>query len=53
MRLLLALPLILQLARAQECPQIPDNDVEIGEPVPMIPEHIPAGCSDYEVLVGM
>ncbi|KFH43451.1 cutinase-like protein [Hapsidospora chrysogenum ATCC 11550] len=51
MRLLLALPLILQLARAQECPQIPDNDVEMGEPVPMIPEHIPAGCSDYEVLV--
>lgn len=38
---------------AQECPELPDTGVSIGEPVPIHPEHIPAGCSDFEVLVGM
>ena len=47
------LALVAQLAVAQgDCPEIPDNDVEMGEPVPMIPGDIPEGCSAYEILVG-
>lgn len=36
----------------EECPDLPDTGVTIGEPVPVHPEDIPAGCSDYEILVG-
>lgn len=47
------LALASKLAVAQDdCPDIPENDVEIGEPVPMNPDHIPDGCSAYEILVG-
>lgn len=45
----------LGLVTAQDpddCPEIPDTGVTIGDPVPMRPEHIPAGCSDFEILVG-
>lgn len=45
----------LALAAAQEsttCPELPETGVTMGEPVPMHPEHIPAGCSDFEILVG-
>lgn len=42
----------LGLVAAQNCPELPDTGVVMGEPVPMHPEHIPAGCSDYEILVG-
>ncbi|EAQ87090.1 predicted protein [Chaetomium globosum CBS 148.51] len=44
----------LALAAAQEsttCPELPETGVTMGEPVPMHPEHIPAGCSDFEILV--
>jgi hypothetical protein len=37
---------------SQTCPEIPDTGVIIGEPVPIRPEDIPPGCSDYEILVG-
>lgn len=54
MRLVIAAaPFLASLARAQACPEIPDTGVHIGDPVPMRPEDIPEGCSDYEVLVGM
>lgn len=47
------LTLATQLALAQEdCPEIPENDVEMGEPVPINPDHVPEGCSAYEILVG-
>jgi cutinase len=36
---------------SQTCPEIPDTGVTIGEPVPIRPEDIPPGCSDYEILV--
>ncbi|PKS04923.1 hypothetical protein jhhlp_008289 [Lomentospora prolificans] len=43
---------LLGLAAAQtECPELPDTGVDFGQPVPMKPEDIPAGCSDYEILV--
>jgi cutinase len=52
----LAVSLIsLSLAAAQgtdNCPELPDTGVTMGEPVPMHPEHIPAGCSNFEILVG-
>lgn len=54
-RLLAVSLLSLALAAAQNngsCPQLPDTGVSIGEPVPVHPEHIPAGCSDFEILVG-
>jgi hypothetical protein len=38
-------------ATAQVCPEIPGTGVTIGDPVPMKPENIPAGCSDFEILV--
>lgn len=38
--------------RQDNCPEVPETGVTIGEPVPMIPEHIPQGCSDFEILVG-
>ncbi|KAK4243118.1 cutinase-domain-containing protein [Corynascus novoguineensis] len=53
-RLLAVSLLSLTLAAAQNngsCPQLPDTGVTIGEPVPVHPEHIPAGCSDFEILV--
>ncbi|KXH50013.1 hypothetical protein CSIM01_07271 [Colletotrichum simmondsii] len=34
-----------------ECPEIPETGVTIGDPVPIRPEDIPAGCSDFEILV--
>lgn len=41
------------ISSAQEqCPELPDSSVEIGEPVPIVPGDIPRGCSDYEILVG-
>ena len=43
----------LVLVAAQDnCPEVPDTGVTIGEPVPIHPEDIPAGCSDFEILVG-
>ncbi|WYZ42517.1 hypothetical protein EsH8_VI_000216 [Colletotrichum jinshuiense] len=48
----LALSLMsLAYVTAQECPEIPDTGVTIGDPVPIRPQDIPAGCSDYEILV--
>ena len=45
--------LAAQSAVAQDdCPDIPENDVSIGEPVPINPDHVPEGCSAYEILVG-
>ncbi|KAK1713334.1 cutinase-domain-containing protein [Colletotrichum acutatum] len=34
-----------------DCPEIPETGVTIGDPVPIRPEDIPAGCSDFEILV--
>ncbi|KAG7042825.1 cutinase family protein [Colletotrichum scovillei] len=34
-----------------ECPEIPETGITIGDPVPIRPEDIPAGCSDFEILV--
>lgn len=52
----IAVPLIFfTLAAAQNstnCPELPETGVTMGEPVPLHPEHIPAGCSDFEILVG-
>lgn len=49
------LPLVGLIATgiAQTCPPLPNTGVEIGEPVPINPGDIPAGCSAFEVLVGM
>jgi hypothetical protein len=47
--------MFLTLAAAQDstnCPELPETGVTMGEPGPMHPEHIPAGCSDFEILVG-
>jgi cutinase len=41
----------LSLAQG-DCPALPETGVQIGEPVPMVPGNIPAGCSSYEILVG-
>ena len=49
---LLAFALISMSSAQQACPEIPANDVEIGEPVPIVPGDIPKGCSAYEILVG-
>ncbi|KAK4125528.1 carbohydrate esterase family 5 protein [Parathielavia appendiculata] len=48
---ILALSLVsLSLVFGQEtCPDVPDLDLGAG--VPPNPAHIPAGCSDYEILV--
>jgi hypothetical protein len=45
---------LLQSGRivAQACPEIPDTGVTIGDPVPIRPDHVPHGCSDFEILVG-
>ena len=43
--------LFIGIALGQECPETPD--VEIGPAVPPRPQDIPAGCSDFEILVGM
>ncbi|KAH8179547.1 cutinase domain-containing protein [Sarocladium implicatum] len=45
------LAMLIAAAMSQECPEIPDNDIEIGEPVPIRPEDIPSGCSAFEILV--
>ncbi|KXH39121.1 hypothetical protein CSAL01_03152 [Colletotrichum salicis] len=34
-------------------PELPETGVTIGDPVPIRPEDIPAGCSDFEILVGL
>ncbi|KAK1659748.1 cutinase-domain-containing protein [Colletotrichum godetiae] len=34
-----------------DCPELPETGVTIGDPVPIRPEDIPAGCSDFEILV--
>lgn len=47
------LSLVARLVNSQECPELPDTGVNMGDPVPMKPEDIPAGCSDFEILVGM
>lgn len=49
------LTLVVPLAVAQDkgYPDIPKNDIEIGEPIPMNPNDIPESCSAYEILVGM
>ena len=44
--------LFVRLAAGQECPELPDTGVNMGDPVPMRPEDIPDGCSDFEILVG-
>ncbi|KAK3896591.1 alpha/beta-hydrolase [Staphylotrichum tortipilum] len=43
--------LALAFAQTDNCPEIPVTGVTMGEPVPMKPEDIPKGCSDYEILV--
>lgn len=45
--------LLARLSLAQEdCPPLPETGVQIGEPVPIVPEDKPAGCSAFEILVG-
>lgn len=45
--------LLARLSFAQEdCPPLPETGVQIGEPVPIVPGDIPAGCSAFEILVG-
>ncbi|KAK1638878.1 cutinase-domain-containing protein [Colletotrichum phormii] len=34
-----------------DCPELPETGVTIGDPVPIRPEDVPAGCSDFEILV--
>ncbi|KAL2880820.1 hypothetical protein SGCOL_003847 [Colletotrichum sp. CLE4] len=34
-----------------DCPELPETGVTIGDPVPIRPEDIPVGCSDFEILV--
>lgn len=46
------LSLVARFASGQECPELPDTGVNMGDPVPMRPEDIPVGCSDFEILVG-
>jgi hypothetical protein len=43
--------LFIGIALGQQCPETPD--VDIGAGVPPRPQDIPAGCSDFEILVGM
>ncbi|VUC26864.1 unnamed protein product [Clonostachys rosea] len=45
--------LLASLAICQECPPDPGTDPRepsFGTPVPIVPEDIPSGCSDYEIL---
>lgn len=49
---LLAFALISVSSAQETCPEIPANDVQIGEPVPIVPGDIPKGCSAFEILVG-
>lgn len=37
-------------AQPSDCPATPDVDIENG--VPIVPENVPEGCADFEVLVG-
>jgi hypothetical protein len=44
------------LVAGQSCP--PDIGTDpaeppFGNPVPIVPEDIPSGCSDFEILAGM
>ncbi|EUC33236.1 carbohydrate esterase family 5 protein [Bipolaris zeicola 26-R-13] len=48
---LLAFALIAMSSAQETCPAIPPNDVEIGQPVPIVPGDIPKGCSAFEILV--
>ncbi|KAL0931552.1 uncharacterized protein CTRU02_214287 [Colletotrichum truncatum] len=44
--------LVLVSAQGSDsCPAVPDTGVTIGDPVPIRPQDIPAGCSDFEILV--
>jgi hypothetical protein len=46
-------PFLFVACIAQEtCPELPNTGVEIGQPVPIKPENIPRGCSNFEILVG-
>lgn len=49
---LLALAFLPFCSAQEQCPEIPENDVEMGQPVPVVPSDIPKGCSDFEILVG-
>ena len=46
------LSIIIGATVGQDCPELPDTGVTIGEPVPVNPDDIPSGCSAYEILVG-
>ena len=50
--LLLALSLFTACLAQETCPELPDTGIEIGQPVPIKPEDIPQGCSNFEILVG-
>lgn len=39
-------------AAQSDCPPLPETGVTIGDPVPIVPGDIPAGCSPFEILVG-
>lgn len=56
---MLRLGVLVSLAAAlvvgQECPEDPGTDPNepvFGSPVELVPENIPAGCSEYEILSG-
>jgi len=49
---LLAFAFFATSSAQEECPELPNSGVEIGEPVPIVPGDVPRGCSDYEILVG-
>lgn len=46
------LSVVARVAAGQTCPELPETGVTMGEPVPMRPEDIPGGCSEFEILVG-
>lgn len=46
------LSIVARVAAGQTCPELPETGVTMGEPVPMRPEDIPGGCSEFEILVG-
>jgi len=48
---LLAFAFFATSSAQEECPELPNSGVEIGEPVPIVPGDVPRGCSDYEILV--
>lgn len=52
-RLLLALFLFTICLFQEACSELPDTGVGIGQPVPIKPEDIPRGCSNFEILVDL